>query len=110
MANRKLEYTLQGETFKLRPTSRKVSRELDTYITSLQEDMEKVTGALKAKAAGEDVESDDLPEIPDQFEIALEVFKIITVGPHDILDVDEFDYHVAQEAAENFNIGGKKMI
>lgn len=102
MANRITEYEVNGHLFKLRPNTRKLGRQLGEYMERYQADLHKISEVLAAKVDGKDVSEMDIPEIPDQYQISFDVFCMITEGPHEKLDSDEFDIHVAEVAIESF--------
>jgi hypothetical protein len=109
---RKTTFEVDGHKFVLKKNSRRNARVVAEYIDACQKAMEEVAKILERRISHPDEEIDpaSVPYVADQHEMIFKVFCLITDGPHDLLDEEDFDAHVGEEAIGNFMLSGRTRL
>lgn len=99
-------YTEQGETFKIVKTSKKNRARVREYFAERNDRIREVEEMTQAHAVGERLD-EDIPEI-DDFEVYWDLFVMLTDGPHDEIDRDDFDEKLGEAVYADFLPQAKK--
>lgn len=112
-------YTVQGKVFVLKPTSRRNREAVQRFLELEHNQLRERADALKNNARRSDLiflqENDKYnPEehgkIPEEIKIEeeddyrfyFEFFRVLTDGPHDDLDFDDFDIKITEQVRDDF--------
>ena len=103
-------YKEQGLEFVLKRTTPKNRKEVETYFEKYGEGMVEKIRRLRMISKGKEISLDGLDGFPDEYETYFDLFKILTVGPHDKLDFEDFDVKVAEQALADFLPSAKRTV
>ena len=116
-------YMVQGMRFTLKETSIENRETITQYMEEFHRKLADLATALRRNIAREElVKSKDSGnfdgEIPDELEVTpideyafyQEIFRCITVGPHDKIDWRKFDCKIAEEAKNDFLLDAQKTV
>ena len=101
-------YEEQGEQFQLKKTSPRNREKLRDYLNERTERMVEREEALEEQANGNlDV---SLPEPVDQYALYWDLFVMLTEGPHDEIDRQDFDEKLGEKVLSDFVPQGVRTL
>lgn len=88
-------YIVQGHEFTLKPTTIRNRRAVTSYLSESTKRL--------AETDTENIEDiGDLIERFDEFRMFFDIFRIVTDGPHDKIDFEDFDVKLGEVALADF--------
>lgn len=94
-------YEEQGETFKLVKTSKINRDKLQDYMSKRNKKMVEREEALERQAMGEDL-GEEVPDSINQYEMYWDWFVMLTDGPHEDIEREEFDEKLGEKVLSDF--------